>query len=109
MHELGIAQQLVEIAAESSGGARILRVVVEVGKLAAVLPEALEFCFEAASAGTPVEGARLELVEVPGVALCRACGGRVELSRPFGRCACGCTDLSWQSGEELRIKELEVA
>jgi hydrogenase nickel incorporation protein HypA/HybF len=42
------------------------------------------------------------------VVLCRACGGRVELLRPFGRCACGGTDLDWQSGEELRIKELEV-
>jgi hydrogenase nickel incorporation protein HypA/HybF len=109
MHELGIAQQLVEIAAESSGGARIVRVVIEVGKLAAVLPDALQFCFQAASAGTPAEGAKLEIVEVPGVALCRACGGRVELSRPFGRCGCGGTDLDWQSGEELRIKALEVA
>jgi hydrogenase nickel incorporation protein HypA/HybF len=109
MHELGIAQQLVEIAAESSGGARILKVVVEVGKLAVVLPDALRFCFEAASAGTPAEGAELQIVEVPGVAKCRACGGRVELLRPFGRCACGSTDLEWKSGEELRIKELEVA
>jgi hydrogenase nickel incorporation protein HypA/HybF len=109
MHELGIAQQLVEIAAESSRGARILKVVVEVGKLAAVLPDALQFCFEAASAGTTAEGARLEIVEVPGKALCRACGGSVALVQPFGRCACSSTDLDWQSGEELRIKELEVA
>jgi len=109
MHELGIAEQLVAIAAESSGGARILRVVVEIGKLAAVLPDALQFCFEAASAGTAAEGARLEIVEVPGSAVCRACGGSVALSQPFGRCACGSTDLDWQSGEELRLKELEVA
>ena len=109
MHELGLAQQVVEIAAESSKGARVLCVVLEVGKLAAVLPEALQFCFEAASAGTPVEGARLEIVEVPGVARCRACGGRLQLERPFGRCACGGSDLEWLSGEELRIKELEVA
>jgi hydrogenase nickel incorporation protein HypA/HybF len=108
MHELGIAQQLVEIAAESSQGAPILRIVVEVGKLAAVLPDALQFSFEVASAGTPAEGALLEIVEVPGIALCRACGGRVELDRPFGRCACGGTDLDWQSGEQLRVKELEV-
>jgi hydrogenase nickel incorporation protein HypA/HybF len=109
MHELGIAQELVEIAAESSGGARILRVVVEVGMLAAVLPDALRFCFDVASAGTRAEGAELQIVEVPGLALCRACGGRVELRQPFGRCACGGTDLDWKSGEELRIKELEVA
>ena len=33
---------------------------------------------------------------------------RVELERPYGRCACGGDDLEWLSGEELRIKELEV-
>jgi hydrogenase nickel incorporation protein HypA/HybF len=109
MHELGIAQQLVEIASESARGARIVRVVVEVGKLAAVLPDALQFCFEAASAGTPAEGATLTIVEVPGVAICRSCGSRVELVRPFGQCSCGNTNLDWQSGEELRIRELEVS
>lgn len=108
MHELAIAQQLIDIATEASGGARVLRVVVRVGKLACVLPDALRFCFEAASAGTSAEGAALEIVEVPGVAQCRACGGRVELEKPFGRCACGNSDLQWMSGEELRIQELEV-
>jgi len=109
MHELGIAQQIVEIAVEGSGGARIRRIVLEVGQLAAVLPEALRFCFEAASEGTEAEGAALEIVEVPGRARCRACGAELALARPFGRCGCGGTDLDWSSGEELRVRELEVA
>jgi hydrogenase nickel incorporation protein HypA/HybF len=66
MHELSIAEAIVDIAAESSGGGRVLRVVVEVGKLAAVLPDALRFSFEVVAAGTPVEGAALEIVEKPG-------------------------------------------
>jgi hydrogenase nickel incorporation protein HypA/HybF len=33
----------------------------------------------------------------------------VELLRPFGRCACDCTDLEWVAGEELKIREMEVA
>ena len=40
---------------------------------------------------------------------CRACGGEVALEKPFGRCDCGGSDLEWLSGEELRIKEYEVA
>lgn len=109
MHELGIAMRVVELAVESSGGARVGRIVLEVGKLAVVLPDALRFCFDAVAEGTAAEGARLDIVEVPGLATCRACGGRVELSQPFGRCACGGSDLEWISGEELRIKEMEVA
>jgi hydrogenase nickel incorporation protein HypA/HybF len=108
MHELGIAMRVIELAVESSGGARVGRIVLEVGKLATVLPDALRFCFDAAAEGTPAEGARLEIVEVPGVGRCRACGGQVELLQAFGRCACGGSDLDWVSGDELRIKEMEV-
>ncbi|GAC1336616.1 MAG: hydrogenase maturation nickel metallochaperone HypA [Myxococcales bacterium] len=108
MHELAIVQQVIEIASEASGGRHIRRVVLEIGKLSAVLPDAVRFCFDLAAEGTPVEGATLEIVELPGTARCRACGATVELSRPFGRCACDCTDLEWLSGEELKVRELEV-
>ncbi|HEY8212369.1 MAG TPA: hydrogenase maturation nickel metallochaperone HypA [Myxococcaceae bacterium] len=109
MHELGIAQEVVRIASEGCGGARVKRLVLEVGKLSAVLPDALRFCFDLAARETLLEGAALDIVEVPGRARCRKCGGPVELVRPFGECACGCSDLEWLSGEELRIKSLEVA
>jgi hydrogenase nickel incorporation protein HypA/HybF len=108
MHELSIAMQVIEIAAERSSGRPIASIVLEVGRLTAVLPDALRFCFEGASEGTPAAGARLEIVEVPGRGRCRACGAEVELERPYGICACGNSDLEWLSGEELRIKELEV-
>ena len=51
----------------------------------------------------------LEIIETPGRARCRACGAGLTLDRPFGRCACGGSDLEWLSGEELKIKEMEVA
>jgi hydrogenase nickel incorporation protein HypA/HybF len=109
MHELGIAEQIVAIAAERSGGARVSRVVVQVGKLAAVLPDALLFCFDAATEGTPLEGARLEIEEVDGRGRCRGCAGDVVLSRPWARCACGSDDVEWLSGDELRVRAMEVA
>lgn len=108
MHELGIMQEVLAIVVDHSQGARVRRVVLEVGKLSAVLPDALQFCFELCSAGTVAEGARLEILETPGRARCRSCSAEVLLERPFGRCACGCTDLEWLTGEELRIKEMEV-
>ena len=108
MHELGLAAEVVRIATEGCGGARVTRLVLEVGKLSAVLPDALRFCFDLAARDTLVEGAALDIVEVPGRARCRACGGGVELLRPFGQCSCGCSDLEWLSGDELRIKSLEV-
>jgi len=109
VHELGIAEEIVTIVAERTRGARVTRIVLEVGTLCAVLPDAMRFCFDLATEGTVAEGARLEIVEVPGVGRCRGCGASVALERPFGRCVCGGSDLDWQSGDELRIKEIEVA
>ena len=108
MHELGIAQEIAEIVSERAGGAKVTRVVLEIGKLAAVLPDAVRFCFELCVEGTSLEGASLVIIETPGLARCRACGGNVTLDRPFGRCECGETDLEWLSGEQLKIKEFEV-
>jgi hydrogenase nickel incorporation protein HypA/HybF len=109
MHELGIVQQVIEIVSRECAGRQVRRVVLEIGKLSAVMPDAVRFCFDLAAEGTPVAGARLEIVETPGVGRCRSCGATVELLRPFGRCACDGTDLDWVAGEELKIREMEVA
>lgn len=109
MHELGITQEIVAIVEQKAEGAKVKRVVVEVGKLSTVLPDALRFCFDCCTEGTCAEGATLEILEIPGRAKCLACGGEVRLDRPFGRCACGSSELEWLSGEELRIKQMELA
>ena len=107
MHELSLASSIVEACAERAGGARVLRVTVEVGELAAVSPHALRFCFDACAQGTAVAGAELDIVEIPGRATCDACGGRVALSSPYGVCGCG-GYLRIVRGRELRLTEMEV-
>ncbi|HME19747.1 MAG TPA: hydrogenase maturation nickel metallochaperone HypA [Acetobacteraceae bacterium] len=108
MHELGIAASVVDVCAEQAAGARVLRVRVEVGRLTAVLPDALRFVFDVCAHGTALEGAELEIVDIPGRARCEACGQTVALSEPYGLCACGGM-LRIVSGEELRVKDMEVA
>ena len=109
MHEMAITQEIVEILRRRAGDRRVRRVVLEIGKLSAVMPEAVRFCFDLCVEGTPAEGAELEILEPAGRGRCRLCGGEVVLERPFGRCACGSTDLDWISGEELKVREMEVA
>jgi hydrogenase nickel incorporation protein HypA/HybF len=108
MHELGITQEIIALVSERTRGARVRRVVLEIGKLAAVLPDAVQFCFDLCSEGTPVEGATLEIVAIPGMGRCRTCGALVALEQPFGQCGCGNTDLEWLAGEELTIREVEL-
>ena len=66
MHELALATAVVDICAARADGARVIRVRLEVGRLAAVLPDALRFCFDACARGTPVAGAALDIIETHG-------------------------------------------
>ncbi len=108
MHELGITRSVIAICAENSGGAAVKRVTLEIGKLSAILPDAVRFCFDICAKGTVVEGASLEILVIQGQAVCNACGGTVALSELVGRCLCGSNDLQIIAGEELKVKEMEV-
>lgn len=108
MHELGVTQRIVAIVMDRAGDARVTRVVVEVGKLSTVMPDAVRFCFDLCCAGTKLAGAALEIVEPEGRARCRACERETAMEEPYGECACGSRDLDWISGMELRVREMEV-
>lgn len=108
MHEVGITQTIVDIVAENAKGAKVQRVSLEIGKLAAIMPDAIKFCFDVCSQGTVLEGATLEIIEIPGLARCRQCGAKVTIEESYSICDCGSMELDIISGEELKIKEIEV-
>jgi len=108
MHELGITQNIVAIVTEHAKGKKIQRVVLEIGKLSAIMPDAIHFCFDICTQDTVLEGATLEILEIPGLAECRQCGKQIPLDKPFGICECGSVQLNLITGEELKIKEIEI-
>lgn len=110
MHELAITEAIVSEVCEHVGDARVRRVVVEIGRLAAVMPDAVQFCFELAASGTQMEGAALEIIDIPARGHCRQCGEQIELGDSFiGTCGeCGGIDLEIMNGQELRIRSVEV-
>lgn len=108
MHELGLTESIVAIVSERAGTSRVTRVFLEIGRLTAVMPEAIRFCFELCSAGTNAEGATLEIIEVPGRGRCRACRREAEISNWLWRCDCGSSDIECIAGEELTVKAMEI-
>jgi len=109
MHELSITRSVVAIVAEQAAGRQVLSIKLEVGRLSGLMPEALRFCFELCARGTPVDGARLDIVDIAGRGRCHACGAEHCLEQPLGRCpSCQAPALDIVSGEELNIKEMEV-
>jgi hydrogenase nickel incorporation protein HypA/HybF len=109
MHELGITRNVVAIVSERAQGQRVLRVTLEVGRLSGMFAEAIRFCFDVCSKGTPLAGAVLEIVDVEGRGHCDACGAEPVMTAPLGRCpVCREPRLRMVAGTELKIKEMEV-
>ena len=108
MHELSITQTVVTTVMQRMRDARVCRIRLEVGQLSGLVPDAVRFCFEMVAAGTTCEGARLEIDEPPGKALCRTCGAAFETGEVLPLCDCGSADVEVQGGQELRIREVEV-
>ena len=112
MHEMSIAEgviQVLEDQAREQQFSRVKTLWLEIGPLAMIEVEALRFCFDAVSRQTLAEGAKLEIIETPGLAWCMSCSQTVPVTQRYDACPlCGSYQLQVTSGDELRIKELEV-
>jgi hydrogenase nickel incorporation protein HypA/HybF len=109
MHEVALIESILDAVRARLGERRVVRVRVEVGRLMAVLPDALRFAFTSCTAGTSLDGARLEIDEIAARGRCRACTREWLLDSVFALCPCGSADVELLTGHELNIKEVEVA
>lgn len=111
MHELSIATSLVEIAsrkATDAGAARVSKVYLKLGRLSGVVREALEFSFDVATEHTMLEGAALEIEDVPVVVFCPQCRAEKRLSDLHPMFQACCPDCSTPTPEIRQGKELEI-
>lgn len=113
MHEMSLAEgvlQLVEDTARANVARQVRSVLLEIGALSHVEVQSLHFCFDAVTRGTVADGARLEVQAVPGRAWCLPCGESVALQKLGDACPrCGSYQLQVTAGDEMRVKEIEVA
>ena len=112
MHEMSLCEgilQILEGNAQSQGFKKVKTVWLEIGVLSGVEIEAMKFCFDAVTRGTLAEQANLEIIKKSGLAWCMKCSKNVEVSQRFDECPdCGSYQLQVVSGDEMKIKELEV-
>ncbi len=109
MHELSITQSIIELISEQANGQKVHHIVLEIGQLSAILPDAIRFCFDICAQGTVAEAAHLTIQEVAGKGQCRDCQHILILTEPFGLCdRCGSPHLNIIQGQELKIKAMEI-
>jgi hydrogenase nickel incorporation protein HypA/HybF len=106
VHELAIAQSLLEIVEQETRpypGARVTKVMLRIGQLSAVVPDALRFAFEAITRGA------LEIEEVPLRIRCHQCEEVFTIDDPFLVCPrCEGSAVEMVSGRELEIRSMEI-
>ncbi|MCB6176688.1 hydrogenase maturation nickel metallochaperone HypA [Rhodobacter sp. Har01] len=113
MHEMSLAEgirSIVQDQAAKHGFSRVTVLRLEIGRFAGVEKPALDFAFDVVMRGSPAEGARLEMIDLAGQALCFDCMKTVEIADRLAPCPlCGGGKLIPNGGDEMRIKDMEVA
>jgi len=112
MHEMSIAQSLIEIIQEEmlKVNAKVLSSVrLNIGRMSAIVPDALSFCFKVVTTDTELEGARLIMDIIPLVGYCHSCKKEFEIKDYAFVCpSCGSSNIKAISGQDLSIVEIEV-
>jgi hydrogenase nickel incorporation protein HypA/HybF len=113
MHELAIAQSIVEFLqeqAEERGFKRIESVGLNIGDLSDVVPEALEFGFQSITQGTDLERVKMKISRIPVEATCRDCGSHFKVEDHLFVCPkCSSRLIDLTSGQEIDVSYIEVA
>ena len=112
MHEMSLCEGILQVIEDESGKqgfSKVKNLWLEIGELAGVEIEALEFCFDAVKRDSVADGAKMNIISIPGRAWCMLCSHDVAVRQRFDACPdCGSYQLQVTAGDEMRIKELEV-
>lgn len=112
MHELSIAIGIIKIAEDETAKAKakqVIKIELEIGVLAGVEFESLNFVWEAAVKDTVLEFAEKEIDIIKGIGKCIDCDAEFNMENIYDCCPeCGSNFKGILKGKELRVKTLEV-
>ena len=112
MHEMSIVTGILNIVEDQArvAGAKVINSIeVEIGEMAGVEKDSLEFCFEVARKGGMAANAKLIILEIPAIGHCSECEKDVPVAYPVAVCGdCGQVIFDVKQGKELRVKSINV-
>lgn len=112
MHELGIAQNIIEIVQDQTRNfpdKKVKNVFVKIGKLTNVLNDSLLFGYDALIQSTPLTGSKLTIETVPAKIRCESCGRESVIDGLTFCCdQCKSTSVKLVNGMELTVSEIEI-
>ncbi len=113
MHELGIAQNILEIvqqAVPENQSRSVREIRIRVGQLSGIVPDSLDFCFSIIVNDSDMRRAKLAIEQVPTLSRCKQCGRSFEIKDWIFACPdCGSASVELISGKELEIVDILLA
>lgn len=95
--------------AEKESAPSISLIELDVGKLAGIMVDSLQFCYESACKGTLAEGSELQVNELEGQAKCLKCGNIFTIDSFMAICPkCDAYEIEIIQGKELKLKAISI-
>ena len=112
MHEMSIAQSILDIVHEEMQRHQVIRleaINIAVGKLSAIVPSSLTFCYNILVDGTDMQGVHLNIRVVPIRYQCFDCGHTFESDEMTFTCPnCGADQPMITGGKDMTIENIVV-
>lgn len=112
MHELGITQNILQIAlhhANKAGATRIKSLNLVIGELASIVDDSVQFYWGMIAKDTIAENAALNFKRTPATLKCRECGQTFDLNRREYVCpVCGSAQVEVAGGDEFFLESIDV-
>jgi hydrogenase nickel incorporation protein HypA/HybF len=110
---MGLCQNILDIAvdaAKKNKAGKILKITIRAGEMRGLVEDQMQFCFQFVSKDTIAEGATLKVEKIEIAAKCKDCNREFTVKEYLFVCpGCSGTNLDISTGQELLIKDIEVA
>ena len=108
MHELSVAQNIIEIVtdtAEQQKAKHVSEVVLDIGAVSGIVPDNLEFAWEVSIKNTLLEGAVLKINFIEAKALCLNCHSEFKIDDLYSVCEhCGSVQFEYHTRKRTESK-----
>lgn len=110
MHEVSVAQSLIQAAADHVPDGKYLQNVhVTIGPLSGVSPDALEFCFSAVAKDMGYDSAKISITLIPARFECQSCHETYESESVYDSCpSCQSLERITLSGDRFSLDAIDV-
>lgn len=112
MHELSVAYSIVEMVeerAKKEGAEKVTRVELEIGEMAGIEYDALEFAWDVAVEKSLLNNSELVVRKIKAVARCLECGHEYHVNTAFDPCPkCGTVRADIITGREMRVSSFLI-